>query len=762
MTASGGTIVTDETIAAGSSESYTYTVTFTVDDIAAVGTCATGGGLQNNAALGGTKAGQVTTCSDVPDIAIAKTASGLTPTGTPDQYTLTYTVTVDNLGAAGGTYDLADTFTYAGATIDAVSAVTHGGPDPLATTLGTLTATGGTIVTGETIAAGSSETYTYTVTFTLTDPATANDCTNAANGLRNAATLGGSASGSAATCNGAPSVTIAKTVADANGNGIAEPGETLTYTITLTNAGAVDQTNFGVTDPLDANVTFVSADNGGAESGGVVTWSGLAVPANGTLALTVTVTVANPIPSGVTEIDNVAYATGTTAPACPPAGPQCVVLPTPTVNPGTITITKTVEDGTHGGSVEPGEPLTYTITLTNTGGGDVTGFGVTDPLDPNVAFSTANNGGVFNAGVVTWSNLTIPANGSLALIVVVTAADPIPPGVTTIGNFAYETGTTPPDCAATPRPSNCTTIPVTPGAVTITKTVADANGNAEAEPGETLTYTITLANAGGGDATLGLSDPLDANVAFVSADHGGSDVGGTVLWAGLTVPANGTLTLTVVVTVANPIPSGVTAIMNVAYATGSTPADCSATPTPPSCAAIAVAPPAGTAALQIEKTVNTTSTTPGGTLVYTVAVGNLGTAAATNVVVSDPMPNGIASYAWTCSASGGASCPNASGTGAIAATIATLPPGGVVVYTITAQLTSNPPPSITNVANATGASVCAPSGSPPPCTSGAVVAVMPGGGGGSEPVSTPIDSRWMLLLMAIVLTGAAMSARRRT
>jgi uncharacterized repeat protein (TIGR01451 family) len=301
---------------------------------------------------------------------------------------------------------------------------------------------------------------------------------------------------------------------------------------------------------------------------------------------------------------------------------------------------------------------------------------------------------------------------------------------------------------------------VSPGAVSIAKSVADANGNHLAEPGETLTYTISLANTGGGDATLGITDPLDPNLVFVSADHDGTFAGGTVTWTNLTVPANGSLALTLVATVADPIASGVTSIGNVAYATGSTPANCAATPTPPSCAAIAVAPPAGTAELQIEKTVNTTSATPGGTLVYTVAVGNVGTAPATNVVVSDPIPNGIASYAWTCASSGGASCPNASGSGAISETIATLPAGGMVVYTITAQLTSNPPPSVTNVANATGASVCAPSGSPPPCTSEAVVNVTPGGGG-TEPIPTPIDSRWMLLLMAMVLTGAALRARRR-
>jgi hypothetical protein len=35
------------------------------------------------------------------------------------------------------------------------------------------------------------------------------------------------------------------------------------------------------------------------------------------------------------------------------------------------------------------------------------------------------------------------------------------------------------------------------------------------------------------------------------------------------------------------------------------------------------------------------------------------------------------------------------------------------------------------------------------------------GTGGSEPVPTPIDSRWMLILMAMVLGAAAMSERRK-
>jgi uncharacterized repeat protein (TIGR01451 family) len=237
--------------------------------------------------------------------------------------------------------------------------------------------------------------------------------------------------------------------------------------------------------------------------------------------------------------------------------------------------------------------------------------------------------------------------------------------------------------------------------------------------------------------------------------------GGAVTWSNLTIPANGSVSLIVVVTAADPMPNGVTSIVNVAYETGTTPADCGLVPTPASCAVIPVTPPAGTSMLSIQKSVNTATTTPGGTVVYTVVVSNVGSADATNATVSDPIPAGITSYAWSCAATGGATCPNPNGSGAIAETIATLPVGGTVTYTITAVLSATPPASIVNVADATsmGTSVCAPSGSAPPCTSQAVVAVTPGGGQAAIP--TPIDSRWMLLLMMVVLSVAAARGRRK-
>ncbi|TCO37662.1 putative repeat protein (TIGR01451 family) [Dokdonella fugitiva] len=555
------------------------------------------------------------------------------------------------------------------------------------------------------------------------------------------------------------SVTLVKSVLDANGNGIAEPGEALSYSIVLSNSGGSDVAGYAVRDTLDANTVFVSADNGGTQSAGVVTWEDLVIPAGGSLELSVVATVVDTLPDGVDAIANVAYQTGATPPACPPAGPQCAVLPVP----GAVTIAKSVADDSGNGLAEPGETLVYAITLSNTGTTDRTGYGVLDPLDPNLVFTSADHGGTFAGGIVSWSGLTVPAGGNLTLTLVATVANPLPPGVTQIGNFAYEAGGTPPLCGTTPMPANCAAIAVAPpGAITISKSVDDASNNGSVEPGESLTYTITLANSGGAVTGFGVTDPLDPNLVFVSADNGGVYAGNSVTWSNLAIPANGSLTLVVTVTAVDPIPDGVTLIRNVAYETGTTPADCGLTPTPASCAVIAVTPQAGMAQLLIQKSANTATTTPGGTVTYTVAVSNVGIAAATNTVITDPLPAGIGSFAWTCTATGGATCPNATGTGALAEIIATLPAGAGVTYTITAVLLMTPPASIVNVADASssGTSVCAPSGSPPPCTSQATVTVTPVGPG-QEPIPTPIDSRWMLLLMTLALVGAAAHARRK-
>ena len=67
----------------------------------------------------------------------------------------------------------------------------------------------------------------------------------------------------------APDLVVTKT----DGVTAASPGDTLTYTLTITNIGNQGATGVTVSDTLPANTTFVSASDGGAFNGGVVTWN---------------------------------------------------------------------------------------------------------------------------------------------------------------------------------------------------------------------------------------------------------------------------------------------------------------------------------------------------------------------------------------------------------------------------------------------------------------------------------------------------------
>ncbi|MDX6239512.1 MAG: hypothetical protein QOG10_4327 [Kribbellaceae bacterium] len=66
-----------------------------------------------------------------------------------------------------------------------------------------------------------------------------------------------------------------------------------------------------------------------------------------------------------------------------------------------------------------------------------------------------------------------------------------------------------------------------------------------------LDYTITLANIGNANATgVELTDPIPKGTTFLAADSGGTNVGGVAAWTSLTVPAGGTTTVHLGVSIA--------------------------------------------------------------------------------------------------------------------------------------------------------------------------------------------------------------------
>jgi len=377
--------------------------------------------------------------------------------------------------------------------------------------------------------------------------------------------------------------TLVKALTSESGavSGAAEPGETLVYTITLSNSGVGDFTGYEFDENVPLGATVTAIGGAGVSLGCTLPLTGNAscpvtvasVPAGGSTAVSVTFVIADPIPAGVANIVN-SVSGGDTD--CGTAGNTCSVT-TPVAGGSVVSLTKTVTDASGNGIAEPGETLTYQVTLTNTGASTATGYEVTDRLDPNTSFVSATDGGAHAAGVITWTDLTVPAQvgatpGTLVLTVAVTVNTPIPSGVTRIVNQAMPTGAAPPTCSAVPTPAGCAIVP-TPSNVRLVKALTGETGSRPglAEPGETLTYTITLTDLGsGGFANYAFVEnvPLGATLTAVGGAGVTAACGLPVTGPGscpvtvASVPAGGSTTVLVTFVVADPIPAGVTSIVN--------------------------------------------------------------------------------------------------------------------------------------------------------------------------------------------------------
>jgi uncharacterized repeat protein (TIGR01451 family) len=314
----------------------------------------------------------------------------------------------------------------------------------------------------------------------------------------------------------APVITTVTPVADV-GLGKTGPANVLAasnlvYTISVTNFGPSSAGSVVVTDSLPANVTFVSATGGGANTSGVVNWS-LGTLTSGQVS-NVTVTVTAPASGSLTNAASVSSPTGD------PNSTNNVTAPVIT----TVTPVADVGLGKTGpANVLAASNLVYTISVTNFGPSSAGSVVVTDSLPANVTFVSATGGGVNTSGVVNWSLGTLTSGQVSNVTVTVTG-----PASGTLTNAASVSSPT-----VDPNSTNNVTAPV----ITTVTPVADV-GLGQDRPGQwlsatsNLVYTISVTNFGPSSAgSVVVTDSLPLGVTFVSATGGGANNSGVVNWS---------------------------------------------------------------------------------------------------------------------------------------------------------------------------------------------------------------------------------------
>lgn len=403
----------------------------------------------------------------------------------------------------------------------------------------------------------------------------------------------------------------------------AEPGNTLTYTITVANAGPSDSENVVLTDDIPSILSNVeySINGGGTFS-----------PWNGSLALgTFAAGESRSIlirgilsPSVSSEIVNTAVVSSSTPDPDPDNNTSTIVTP---VEPSAdLSVVKTASPS----PIFAGEVITYTLQIRNAGPLVAVNTDLADTLPDgllNAEFSTD--------GGATWT----PFSGTLFLgnlqpgsfqQILIRAT--VPASATgSLSNTAVVSSGTP-----DPNPdNNSSTVvtPIIPAEPSADLSVVKVSAPNPVQSGGTLTYTLTVSNAGPDSAqNVLLTDTIP--VGLLNPEF---SLNGGVTWQPWTGSRSlGTLAAGGVVVVlirATVSPSASGNIVNSAVVSSSTP-----DPDPDNNTSTNITDISAEADVSVTKSAQPDEAVPGEPLTYTIVVANNGPDSAQNVILYDEVP----------------------------------------------------------------------------------------------------------------------------
>ncbi len=391
----------------------------------------------------------------------------------------------------------------------------------------------------------------------------------------------------------------AGSISDANDNGRADAGETITYTFAVTNTGTVTLNPVTVSDPLVGPVTCPSgplAPGATRNCDPVVYTLTQADIDDGVVNNTATATATPPSGPVLTEDDS----TTTPIPAAPAVGLDKQAGP--------------IVDANANGRVDAGDTITYTFTVRNTGNVTLDPVTVSDPM---VGAVTCPSGPLAPGAIVDCDAVTYA----------LTQGD-VDAGV--VDNVATASGTSPTGTVVTGVDSTTTPVATAPS-VALDKQagpIVDANANGRVDIGDTITYTFAIRNAG--TVTLDPVTVSDPTVGPVTCPTGPLAPGATVDCD----PVVHALT-------SADLDAG--AVNNIATATGTPPSGDVVTST--DATSVVIPPDAGIVldkqAGSIVDADGNGRVDAGDTITYTFAIRNSGTVTLDQVTVSDPMVGAV-------------------------------------------------------------------------------------------------------------------------
>jgi len=399
-------------------------------------------------------------------------------------------------------------------------------------------------------------------------------------------------------------------------------GDTLIYTITVTNNGYSNAQNVVATDILPGGLTFVSA------TPSVGTWNtpdwNIGTLNNNNIATLSMVTIVNSNVLYGTTIINTAAVTSTTPD--PVLSNNNATEFTNIITNSDLSITKTANNDT----IIAGDNVTYTITVTNNGISDAQNVIVSDILPTDLTLVSAlPSTGIWNNP--QWTIGTLAASGH-ATITIVATVNSNTPNNSSVSNTVNVSSTTP-----DPDLSNNTSTYIIHVIQRADLYLTKSSNHSVFYPGDTVTYTINVKNLGLSDAqNVNVTDVLPAGLTYLN----GTPSTGTWFYpywhiGNMLYGATASLLIEAII---NSNDSGGYHIINIASVTSDTyDPDTTNNHNQIPDALITIAE----TDLAITKVAEKTSVTAGTDLNYTITLTNNGPIDSYLLVITDDLPQGL-------------------------------------------------------------------------------------------------------------------------